>query len=144
PVWGTMLTWTGAMLGALVAFGLARGLGRPAVARLLAQRDWKAVDDWAASEGGRVILLARLIPAIAFNLINYAAGLSRISWWTFAWTTGIGILPLTVLMVVVGDRIRALPWWIWAVLLAAAAGIWFLLRGKVHPVRARQDGGRPR
>ena len=40
---------------------------------------------------------------ISFNLINYAAGLTAISWWTFSWATGLGILPLTFLMVAGGD-----------------------------------------
>ncbi len=30
-----------------------------------------------------MVLMARFIPVIAFNLVNYAAGLTRISWWTF-------------------------------------------------------------
>ena len=31
PLWGTLITWVGAMLGAYLAFGLARWLGRPFV-----------------------------------------------------------------------------------------------------------------
>ncbi len=39
PVWGTVITWSGAMLGALIAFALARKLGRPFVERMVASRD---------------------------------------------------------------------------------------------------------
>ena len=35
-------------------------------------------------------LFSRFLPVISFNLINYAAGLTAISWWTFSWATGIG------------------------------------------------------
>ena len=35
PVWGTLITWTGAMLGAYLAFGLARWLGRPFVGQMV-------------------------------------------------------------------------------------------------------------
>ena len=55
---------------------------------------------------------------IAFNLINYAAGLSRVRWRTFAWTTGLGILPPTVLMVAFGDALERLPWILWLLLAA--------------------------
>jgi hypothetical protein len=54
---------------------------------------------------------ARFFPLISFNLINYGAGMTKISWWTFAWTTGIGILPITIIMVIMGDNFNVLPWW---------------------------------
>lgn len=133
PLWGTVITWTGAMLGAFLAFGLARSLGRPFVERMVARKHWHSIDDWAAAQGGRLVLVARFFPVIAFNLINYAAGLSRISWWTFAWATGIGILPLTVLMVVMGDQIRVLPWWIWPVVVVTCIVLWYLFHRKLRP-----------
>ena len=131
PVWGLAITWIGAMLGAFASFGLARGLGRPCVARMVARRDWQALDDWAAQQGGGMILVARFIPVIAFNLVNYAAGLTRISWWTFTWSTGLGILPVTVLMVIMGDNIDTLAWEWWLLLLAMALGLWFAVRRKL-------------
>lgn len=132
PVWGTLITWSGAMLGAYLAFGLARRLGRPFVETMVDRRDWHDLDDWTAREGGYVVLVARLIPVIAFNLINYAAGLTRISWWTFTWTTGLGILPLTVLMVVMGDSVHSLAWEWWLVLLAAMLVLWLLVRRRLR------------
>ena len=132
PVWGTVITWTGAMLGAAVAFGLARRLGRPFVERMVAKRDWEVLDDWAARNGWQVVLISRFIPVIAFNLINYAAGLTRLSWWRFIWTTGIGILPLTILMVVMGDNIESLGWESWLLLLFGGLILWFVVRPKLR------------
>ena len=140
PVWGIAITWTGAMLGAFAAFGLARWLGRPFVARMVARRDWQVLDDWAARQGAGMVLIARFIPVIAFNLINYAAGLTRMSWWTFAWTTGIGILPVTALMVIMGDNIDTLAWQWWVVLLAAALVLCFAVRRKLAPPPRRPSG----
>jgi len=128
PLWGSAITWIGAMLGAFIAFGLTRMLGRPFVALMIVERDWRRLDDWAARHGPRLVLVARLIPIIAFNLINYAAGLTRLSWWTFAWTTGLGILPVTILMAVLGSRMEALSWPIWMALAAGAILLWLVLR----------------
>jgi uncharacterized membrane protein YdjX (TVP38/TMEM64 family) len=100
---------------------------------MVARRDWQVLDDWAARQGAGMVLIARFIPVIAFNLINYAAGLTRMSWWTFAWTTGIGILPVTALMVIMGDNIDTLAWQWWVVLLAAALMLWFAVRRKLAP-----------
>ena len=127
PVWGTVITWTGAMLGAFIAFGLARTLGRPFVELMVRRSNWHVLDDWAAIQGGQLVFISRLIPVISFNLINYAAGLTRMSWWTFAWATGIGILPLTTMMVVMGDRIESLTWEMWLLLLGGGLILWFLI-----------------
>ncbi len=126
PVFGTLITWAGAMLGAHLAFGLARWLGRPFVRAVVSERHQAAIERWAERQGGGVLLFSRLVPVISFNLINYAAGLTAISWWTFTWATGIGILPLTCLMVVVGDGLWSgnAGLWLW---LIAAAGIGWLV-----------------
>jgi uncharacterized membrane protein YdjX (TVP38/TMEM64 family) len=96
------------------------------------------LDEWAARRGGAVVLIARFIPVIAFNLVNYAAGLTRLSWWTFAWTTGVGILPVTVLMVMMGDNIDTLAWEWWLLLLAGVLVLWFTVRRKLAIPPARR------
>jgi uncharacterized membrane protein YdjX (TVP38/TMEM64 family) len=126
PIWGTLITWTGAMLGAYLAFGLARGLGRPFVQAVVALRHQRAIDRWAQRQGGGALLFSRFVPVISFNLINYAAGLTAISWWTFTWATGLGILPLTVLMVVMGDGLWSGEGSLWLWLIVAAAAGWLI------------------
>ena len=140
PLWGTVITWSGAMLGAFLAFGLARALGRPFVAMMVARKDWTVLDEWAAIRGGRLVFISRFIPVIAFNLVNYAAGLTRISWWTFAWATGIGILPMTTLMVVMGDRIETLAWQMWLLVGAGAVVLWFAFRHHFRPRPMSRSG----
>jgi uncharacterized membrane protein YdjX (TVP38/TMEM64 family) len=137
PVWGVAITWTGAMLGASLAFALARWFGRPFVDALMNARHRDAVDRWAKRQGIGVLLLSRLMPLISFNVINYAAGLTPISWWTFLWTTGLGILPITTLLVVTGDQV----WngsgnaWIYLVAVAVVGALFWLLIA-----RRRQPG----
>lgn len=130
PVWGTVITWIGAMLGASTAFGLVRLLGRPFVQRVLSSRHQQQLAVWSKERGGVALLIGRLIPVIAFNLINYAAALTEISWWTFLWATGIGILPLTILLNVLGDQMLAMPLWIWLAMGGIAALAWLFLRSR--------------
>lgn len=137
--WGTLITWTGAMLGASVAFGLVRRLGRPFAERMVAERHWEVLDDWAERNGWQVVLVARFIPVIAFNLINYAAGLTRLSWWQFLWTTGVGILPLTTLMVAMGDNIDMLGWELWLALVIAVILLWLTARIWLQKKRTAGD-----
>ncbi|MEL7428849.1 MAG: TVP38/TMEM64 family protein [Pseudomonadota bacterium] len=109
-VFGTFLTWSGAMLGAALSFGLTRILGQPFVEWALPKNQKAMLDRWTADQGATTLLVSRFIPVIAFNLINYAAGLTKVNWWTFLWTTGVGILPLTALMVHMGSQMRSLSW----------------------------------
>jgi uncharacterized membrane protein YdjX (TVP38/TMEM64 family) len=135
PLWGTAITWTGAMLGAFVAFGLSRRLGRPFARTMVARRHWQAIDEWAGREGWQVLFLSRFTPVIAFNLVNYAAGLTRISWVTFAWTTALGILPMTLLMVLLGDSVETLDWPVWVAVMAGGVAAWLLLRCPLRRAR---------
>ena len=107
---GTLVTWVGAMLGAILAFAIARWFGRRFVESILPTRYTAAIDEWTKESGTLVLLVSRLLPIVSFNLINYAAGLTPISWWTFIWTTGLGIVPLTFLMVFAGDEMISGRW----------------------------------
>jgi len=133
PIWGTVITWSGAMLGAILAFGLARFLGRPFVKLVLARRQLKQLEKWSDDQAAHWVFLARFVPVIAFNLVNYAAGLTGISWWTFIWTTAIGILPMTALMVTMGASVHQLDWYWWLILLVSGFFTWLLLRRRLSP-----------
>ena len=137
-VHGTFLTWIGAMAGALLSFGLTRFFGRPFVEWALPKRQQHMLNQWTEDQGAATLLISRFIPIIAFNLINYAAGLTKVSWWTFAWTTGVGILPLTALMVYMGNSMNSLSWpWLAGL---SAAGI--MVMGISHYwLRKRRQSG---
>jgi len=78
PWWGVAVTWIGAMLGAVLAYGLARALGRPAVRGLIPARHWAKLEAIPVRAGP--LLAIRLMPVISFNLVNYAAGLLGVPW----------------------------------------------------------------
>jgi uncharacterized membrane protein YdjX (TVP38/TMEM64 family) len=146
PFWGTVITWSGAMIGAWISFGLARRCGRPLVEALVSKRYASKLDEWTVSQGASTLFVSRLIPVIAFNLINYAAGLTTMRWWTFTWVTGLGILPLTVLMVCLGDQMHYLGWVEWLLIGFVAIALWLALQvfrrariKRLSPIRERDN-----
>jgi uncharacterized membrane protein YdjX (TVP38/TMEM64 family) len=140
PVWGTLVTWIGAMLGAALAFALARRYGRPLVDRLVARQAWTGAEALHACCDARTLLLARLVPVISFNLINCAAGVLDVGWWRFLWTTSIGILPITVASVTIGSQLTGPIWDAW---LAGSSLLLVLYLGwrwyAARRLRARRD-----
>ncbi len=132
PVWGVLITWSGAMMGACISFALAKSLGRLFINRILARQQQDKLDNWLEHYSTGALLFSRFIPIIAFNLINYAAGLANVTWWTFLWTTGFGILPLTIVMVVAGDQIQTLSinWFLF--ILAGGLFCWYIIQHWSH------------
>ena len=129
PCSGVTLTWIGAMLGAALSFGLARGLGRPFVRVVLGESRSQRIEDVTLTPAA--LLVMRLVPLISFNLINYAAGVMGVRWFTFLWTTAIGILPLTIALVLASRAVVNAPLWLWLGLGAALISLWFFFERRI-------------
>jgi uncharacterized membrane protein YdjX (TVP38/TMEM64 family) len=125
PLLGIALTWLGAMLGAVLSFALARWLGRGVVRLFVAEARFQRLAHLSPRPG--TLLYVRLVPFISFNLVNYAAGLLGVPWWTFLWTTALGILPLTVAMVLLGGAMLHAPLWAWIAIIAALLLLWLVI-----------------
>jgi uncharacterized membrane protein YdjX (TVP38/TMEM64 family) len=89
---GTLVAIVSATLGASLAFLVSRRLGADAVDELSHHRGTK-LKGLVERRGFMSVLYARIAPGIPYNLVNYAAGLTRIPLRTFALATAIGCAP---------------------------------------------------
>jgi len=112
-IWGTLLTWSTALIGALTCFYIARSLGRPAVERLVSRRAMNSVDRFFERYGNNSVLIARLIPLVSFSAISYVSGVTSISFWGYFGATAFGILPGTIVFCVVGHNMTDVVKFIW-------------------------------
>lgn len=92
PVLGTGLVVAGGTAGATAAFALTRRLGRARIQRFLGPRLTRA-DGWLERRGFAAMLGLRLVPLVPFNVLNYAAGLSRMTTRPYVAATALGIVP---------------------------------------------------
>jgi uncharacterized membrane protein YdjX (TVP38/TMEM64 family) len=100
---GTVYVFAAASAGACLAFLVARHAARGLVERRIAgDRRFAAIDRAIGRDGRRIVLLLRLSPAIPFNLLNYALGLTRIRFADYA-LASIGMLPGTLAYVYSGS-----------------------------------------
>jgi uncharacterized membrane protein YdjX (TVP38/TMEM64 family) len=91
-VGGTCVGIAGATAGGLIAFAIARRLGRSAVEELAGQRLLR-LRERVERRGFLTVLTARLAPGVPTTLLNYACGLSRVGLRDFLGGSVIGGAP---------------------------------------------------
>ncbi len=102
--WGGMLSLASASLAAAVSFWIARLLGRGPVEALVGRTHLGAADRWFLRWGAYAILGARLVPVVSFDIISYAAGLTRMGFWRFMLATVVGMAPATFIYSYLGGQ----------------------------------------
>lgn len=104
--WGTVVSLLGALAGAVVSFFIARWVfTNYAQKRIDGTRAETYLHQISGKYGFKIVLIARLVPVISFDLISYAAGLSTIKTKPFLLATAIGMLPATVVYTAFGSEI---------------------------------------
>ena len=101
---GWALSLFGHTLAAAVCFWLARALGRAPVEVLVGKAGLESADRWFARWGMYAVLVARLVPGISFDVISYAAGITRMKFRRFLLATVLGIFPQTFVYSYLGQR----------------------------------------
>jgi uncharacterized membrane protein YdjX (TVP38/TMEM64 family) len=96
-LWGAVQIVIGAELGALIAFGMARVLGHDVLRRVFGDRvDAGLLGSQSALTAA--VFASRLLPFVSFDMISYAAALSRLHAGRFALATLAGIVPASFLL----------------------------------------------
>jgi len=107
-VLGTLIVSPASVLGATLAFLIARYVARDWVSRKLEKYpNFTAIDRAIEKNGFKMILLLRLQPVVPFNLLNYALGLTRIRLRDYVIASWIGMFPATVLYVYLGSVLHS-------------------------------------
>jgi uncharacterized membrane protein YdjX (TVP38/TMEM64 family) len=105
PLTGTLLSLSGATIGATVAFLVARFLAAEWVERRVSGR-LQEIKEGVEREGWRFVAFVHLVPLFPFNLLNYAFGLTRLSVQTFAVTSCMTMAPGAFAYAYLGDAGR--------------------------------------
>jgi uncharacterized membrane protein YdjX (TVP38/TMEM64 family) len=108
PFWGVVYTAFGSTFGAGLVFLVARYLARDWVAGKLAGTRLVSLDEKVARHGWKIVAFTRLVPVFSFSLLNYAFGLTRISFWPYLAATFICMLPSTIAFVYFSSNILGL------------------------------------
>jgi uncharacterized membrane protein YdjX (TVP38/TMEM64 family) len=109
-LYGTLYTIVGATIGALLAFTLSRTLGRMFVSfgTGTVSQKLRVYDERIAQHGFLVVLFLRFVPLFPFNGLNFALGLTKVSYKDYFFGTVLGIIPGTFVYVYFGDSLATL------------------------------------
>ena len=126
PTLGFAYSWIGTMVSASVGFWLGRVTG----GRLLKQvggEKLKTFMSMIGKNGFLASLIVRLVPSAPFVVVNMAAGMTPMRFWSFALGAAIGIVPKILLTVMAGHSVahaRSGQLWINLGLFGLALAIW--------------------
>lgn len=104
PALGVLLAVAASTLSAILALYLVRALGWQ-LGRLVSHPAVDSLDARLRDRGWPAVFSLRLIPAVPFSVLNYAAAASAVRTLPYLWATLAGLLPGTTAVVVLGDAL---------------------------------------
>ena len=104
PALGVAIAVGASAISAVLALLLIRAAGWQ-LSRLVSHPRIDRLDARLRQRGWPVILSTRLIPAVPFSVLNYAAGASAVRLLPYALATLVGLLPGTAAVVILGDAL---------------------------------------
>ncbi|MFP3968095.1 TVP38/TMEM64 family protein [Actinomadura fulvescens] len=103
---GSAAVLAGATAGAAISFGVARLLGRPAVARYTGSGRLARLDGYLSRRGFESVLVLRMVSLFPFGVVNYAAGVAGVRFVPYMAGTVLGIVPGTLVYTGLGGALR--------------------------------------
>jgi uncharacterized membrane protein YdjX (TVP38/TMEM64 family) len=144
PLPGVLLAVVASTASAVLAVALVRVAGWQ-LNRLVRHRAVGTLDDRLRERGWPTVLALRLVPAVPFSVLNYAAGASAVRLWPYTLATLAGLAPGTAAVVILGDALTGHidPLLLLVSLCTAAVGVSVLVyEVKLHRrTRARSSHG---
>jgi uncharacterized membrane protein YdjX (TVP38/TMEM64 family) len=104
PYLGVSLAVVASTASAVVALLLVRAAGWQ-LNRLVRHPRVDSLDERLRERGWPAVVSMRMIPAVPFSVVNYAAGASTVRVLPYTLATVIGLLPGTAAVVVLGDAL---------------------------------------
>jgi uncharacterized membrane protein YdjX (TVP38/TMEM64 family) len=104
PYLGVPLAVLASTLSAVIALLLVRAAGWQ-LNRLVRHPRVDSVDERLRGRGWPAVLSMRMIPAVPFSVVNYAAGASAVRVLPYTLATVVGLLPGTAAVVILGDAL---------------------------------------
>jgi uncharacterized membrane protein YdjX (TVP38/TMEM64 family) len=145
PIEGTAYSLIGLLIGSTMAFYASRWLGRRHLPRLVGHKAANHLDRLADTMGGTLIFWLRMLPAVNFDWISFAAGMTSMRFSVFIIFSALGMVLPTAITVAAGDglghdlRITFVMAGIWVFGIAMSAVFFWWRRRRWQARRAAEQ-----
>ena len=102
--WGAVYLFIGGMIGSSAAFFISRSLDKAIIDRMLKGKV-RELDEKMKTRGFITVLFFRIIPIIPHEVLNYASGLTKISFRDYFLATLIGLIPGVIISAYFGGEL---------------------------------------
>lgn len=110
-VWpGILYAWVGNIIGSIIAFWIARKLGRPVVKKIISEEKIDKYDSYLQNRK-IMIWVAYFIPLLPLDTISFVIGLSKISFKFYLAVISIGMAGNLLLLTLFGERLISATGW---------------------------------
>lgn len=99
----TLFGGLGLVVGAILAFYMARWGGKPIIEKLLGAKWVGVLDTWVEKHGTIAIFVTRLVPVIPFDLISYCCGITDLPSRNYLAATILGAFPRCLMLAALGS-----------------------------------------
>ncbi|MBJ7338419.1 MAG: TVP38/TMEM64 family protein [Mycolicibacterium sp.] len=140
PLVGVGIALVASTLSAVIALFLVRAVGWQ-LNRLVRHPRVDALNARLEQRGWLTVLSMRMIPAVPFSVLNYAAGASAIRVLPYTLATVVGLLPGTAAIVIFGDALtgNVSPLFFLVSVCTASLGV----AGLIYEIRSHRRHGAP-
>lgn len=110
-IWpGILYAWVGNMIGSIIAFWIARKLGRPVVKKIISEEKIEKYDGYLHRRR-LMIWVAYFIPLLPLDVLSFVIGLSQIRFRFFLGVIAVGFTGNLLILTLFGERLISATGW---------------------------------
>jgi uncharacterized membrane protein YdjX (TVP38/TMEM64 family) len=123
PVYGALLGWLGAIIAAVLGYGIGLVFGQGIAERFVTPQIRDVIERNVRRYGGWAILALRLSPLVPSDGVSFVAGLVRMRFLPFVLATIAGVTPIAIAVGYFGSSIDRLQLGVIIISAASLAGL---------------------
>lgn len=106
PIFGTLYSLIGIMIGSIIVFYVTRKLGRPFVRRIINNKELDHFDVFFKKRGNIALFITRAIPMLfPTDVVSFAAGLTSMKLRNYILYSFLGFIPNLFILTLFGDQL---------------------------------------
>jgi uncharacterized membrane protein YdjX (TVP38/TMEM64 family) len=141
---GTILLYIASLISATINFYIARKLGRKWTERLAGKKSMEDIDKFVETSGTKVLIISRVFGFPIYEVISYAAGLTKMSFNRYLTITAVfGAIPSVIFVLFFKDTDFTKPanmiMWLGILIIVGVIFTYFLRKHMLSRTKSKKE-----